>query len=345
MQRELTERRDLLGADSRIAEQGWAKSLILNYNRAQYKKNPIRLKEWDYYYVSDGEVGVAFTISDNGYMGLFSVSYLDFKSGEQITKTKISWFTMGKLKLPPTSEYGVTEIELPGLKMKFEKTSAERKISCHWPNFSKGEPFDADLTLTDFPQDSMVIATDFINSKDAFYYNQKINCQRAKGTVRIGDRTYDFAPGNSLGTLDWGRGVWSYQNTWYWGSLSARLPDGRTFGLNIGTGFANNTYATEDMLFVNGVATKLDKVRWDIPFNADGKENYMGQWWFESDCGKLKMTFRPILDRAAVINIGVLKTDQHQVFGYFSGVATTDDGEQIEFHDLLGFAEKVFNRY
>ena len=43
---------------------------------------------------------------------------------------------------------------------------------------------------------------------------------RAEGTVRIGEEEYRFAPEDSFAVLDWGRGVWTYHNTWYWGSAS-----------------------------------------------------------------------------------------------------------------------------
>ena len=36
---------------------------------------------------------------------------------------------------------------------------------------------------------------------------------RASGTVALGKRVYRFDPSNSFGTLDWGRGVWTYHNT------------------------------------------------------------------------------------------------------------------------------------
>ena len=87
----------------------------------------------------------------------------------------------------------------------------------------------------------MVICTPF-NKPGHFYYNQKINCMRASGAVRIGEEEYRFEPDSSFGVLDWGRGVWTYHNTWYWGSASG-LVDGVDFGFNIGYGFGD-TYVT-----------------------------------------------------------------------------------------------------
>ena len=56
----------------------------------------MRIKEWDYYLITDGHVGLALTIADNGYMGLDSVSFLDFDEGWEQTKAPCAFFPMGK---------------------------------------------------------------------------------------------------------------------------------------------------------------------------------------------------------------------------------------------------------
>ena len=38
-------------------------------------------------------------------------------------------------------------------------------------------------------------------------------------------------------------------------------------------------------------------------------------------------------------------SDQHQVFGRFSGTVILDDGRKLEIRDLMGFAEKVRNKW
>jgi hypothetical protein len=52
-----------------------------------------------------------------------------------------------------------------------------------------------------------------------------------------------------------------------------------------------------------------------------------------------------VIDRAAKINLGVVVTDQHQVFGKMSGKVVLDDGKVLELKDLLCFAEDVHNKY
>ena len=57
------------------------------------------------------------------------------------------------------------------------------------------------------------------------------------------------------------------------------------------------------------------------------------------------MAFTPILNRAAYTSVGVIKSDQNQVFGRFTGTAALDDGTVLQVNDFFGFAEKVENKW
>ena len=98
------------------------------------------------------------------------------------------------------------------------------------------------------------------------------------------------------------------------------------------------------MLFVDGIAHKLSRVTFNIP-TKDGKEDYLSPWTFTSDDGRFEMEFTPMMDRAACIDLKLLISDQHQVFGRFSGRAVLDDGRVIQVRELTGFAEKVHNKW
>jgi hypothetical protein len=245
---------------------------------------------------------------------------------------------MGKLRLPNDSSYGTTKYSDKRLQMSFEVKYQTRHLKCHFENFMDGKPFDAEIVLEQPPMDSMVIATPWAE-KHAFYYNQKINCMRASGYVSFDGKIYRFDPSTDFGTLDWGRGVWTYDNTWFWGSGNADI-DGNSFGWNIGYGFGDTSAATENMLFWNGTAHKLDDVTFHIP-----ETGYMDPWKFTSSDGRFEMDFVPILDRAADLDFKLIVSEQHQVFGRMSGTAILDDGTAVHIQDVLCFAEKVHNRY
>ncbi|NCA67643.1 MAG: DUF2804 domain-containing protein, partial [Clostridia bacterium] len=133
-------------------------------------------------------------------------------------------------------------------------------------------------------------------------------------------------------------------NTWYWGSMSARLKDGSTLGFNIGYGFGDTSAASENMIFYNGKAHKIDQIDFGIPI-IDGREDFMKPWNFTSSDKRLEMTFKPVYDNRTKLNALIIAQDAHQVFGRFSGKAVLDDGKEIIFEDCFGFAEKVRNKW
>lgn len=336
---EVKSKQPLLNADGTLREPGWSRQLYQEYNRNQIKVSKLRIKEWDYYLVLNQDFAGAFTLSDDGYIGLQSVSLLNFKEGWQHTETILNAFPLGAMNMPSTSETGDIQYKDKRLKMEYKVAPGKRKISCDFKDFWNGKPFQCEITLSQPPMDTMVIATPWKEKRTAFYYNQKINCMPAKGYMTYDGVTYLFQPETDYGTLDWGRGVWTYDNRWYWGSGNGTV-EGRPFGFNIGYGFGDTSAATENMLFYDGQGHKLDDITFHIP-----EGDYMKRWEFTSSDGRFEMEFEPVLDRAAKISALVIASDQHQVFGKMSGKARLDDGKVIELKDFMCFAEDVHNRY
>lgn len=343
MQNEIKRAIELLDEKGNLTQAGYAKRLLPIYDRTKVKGGFARLKEWDYYYVGNDRFGIALTIADNSYMGLDSISFLSFEGKPwEVTKSPMRIFPMGKTNLPQSSASGVTSITGKGYALCFDVKPDCRVLTAHMDDFKDGQAIDIDVTLTGEPEESMVICTPF-DKPGHFYYNQKINCMRARGTVRLGSELYEFDPESAFGVLDWGRGVWTYHNTWYWGSASG-LADGVDFGFNIGYGFGDTSAASENMLFYAGKAHKLSQVTFNIPMK-DGREDYLSPWTFTSDDGRFEMDFVPVINRASCTDVKLIKSDQNQVFGRFSGTAVLDDGTRLAIRDLFGFAEKVENKW
>ena len=342
MQNEIKNPTSLFDESGNLKVQGYAKHNFFDYNKEKLTTSKLRLKEWDYYYVGNQHYAIALTIADNGYMGLLSISYLNFDTKEQITKSDMLGFTMGKLNLPRTSKSGDVSAQTKHGYLLFKHEDGTRHLRGYFNEFRGQEKLELDIVLDQEPDESITMLTPFFKEKH-FYYNQKINCMRAQGTFRIGNDSFSFKGTESTGTLDWGRGVWTYENTWYWGSLSAFI-NGVPFGFNIGYGFGDTSKATENVIFYNGKAHKFTHIDFGIP-TSEGKDDFLSKWTLKSEDQRLDMTFVPLFDRASDTNALLIRSNQHQVFGKYSGVAVLDDGTKIEFHDLLGFAEKVYNRW
>ena len=341
-QHQIIESKPLLNAEGNLNEPGYAKRLLPVYSKPHDSWGRFHSKEWDYYYIGNEHYGAALTIADNGYMGLDSFSFLNFDDRWQTTQSKMQIMTMGKKNLPISSETGDVCSSGHGYSIEFINRGTSRILKASMENFKDGQRFMADIELNSIPAESMVICTPFDKDRH-YYFNQKINTMRASGRVTVGSAIYPFDSGDSFATLDWGRGIWTYQNTWYWSSLNADI-DSHAFGFNLGYGFGNTSAASANMLFYDGKAHKLDQVEFHIPVK-DGKDDFLSPWSVTSNDQRVNLTFEPILNRAALTDALILKSDQNQVFGRFTGDCVLDDGKIIHLDHKIGFAEKVFNKW
>jgi len=340
MQKRITADNRLLDAKGHVTNPGYATDLLWEYSRDDIRAPKFKIKEWDYYIAVNENHAVAMTVADNGYLGFASASVMEWDTQKEITTAVMTPFPLGKFKMPASSKEGDVIFANKRAFLNFIHKNDRRILEIDFDNFAGGKRLSGKLVLhQDKTSDTMVIATPFAENKKAFYYNQKINCMPASGEIMLGDKTYVFDKESSFGTLDWGRGVWTYSNTWYWGSGSGMI-DGNLFGFNIGYGFSDRSSASENMIFYNGIAHKIDNIKFHIP-----QDSFLKPWKFTSSDSRFEMDFVPILDRFDDTNIGIIRSNQHQVFGRFTGVAVLDDGTKVEVKDFLGFAEKVQNRW
>lgn len=330
----------LLNENGTLTEAGWANQLILEYNPENIKANKLRIKEWDYYLITNEKdnYALSFCVADNRYMGLVNASVMDFNTKEKFDFLEPLIFPMGKLNLPHTSEKGDISFKSKNCEFNIDKKDKDIHIYCKYKQCYKYTDFEADIHLFCKPYDTMVIATPWAKDKKAFYYNQKITCMKAKGYAKVKDKVYTFDESKDFGILDWGRGVWTYNNTWYWG-IGSGIVNGKPFGYNIGYGFGDTSAASENMLFYDGKSHKLDVIDFGIP------ENFMEKWNITSNDGRFNMVFTPEYNDRTDLSIGIISQHADKLFGRISGTAVLDDETVLNIENMLVFHERVHNKY
>ena len=346
MNHEVTRKQKLLNESGNLNEPGYSKKEVFEYDRKQIKVAKWKIKEWDYYFVGNKNYGLCLTFGDNGYVGSLAFTHLDFNTRTEIDAPDIVALPLGKFKLPNTSSIGNAQYKTKKTEIHFDNDGKIRHLYGTRKGFTKdGKDLIFDIELYNEPEETMFIATPF-EKKKHFYYNQKINCLEVKGYYQIGEDRYELNKENgSLGVLDWGRGVWTYDNTWYWASLSTYLEDGTRVGFNLGYGFGDTSAASENMIFYDGKAHKTDLVDFGIPGDKEGSPRYMDEWHFTSNDNRIDLKFTPVYDRNAPLDFKIIAMLPHQVFGFYNGTLVLDDGRKIELKDALGFAEKVHNKW
>ena len=238
MQRRIITPGPLHDEKGHLIETGYATELLKTYDRSRVAASRLKVKEWDYYAVCTDRFTLALTIDHNGYMTMDSISLLDFERNTQITKSAMSLPFLSPRELPASSKKGDIRVSGKGYMISFENDGISRRLTGYMNKFSQDKTIVFDLTLSDEPQESMVIVTPYKDHPEAFYYNQKINCMRVDGTITLGELEYRCDPADCFAVLDWGRGVWTYDNTWYWGSASGLVdgsPSGSMWDTALGT--------------------------------------------------------------------------------------------------------------
>ncbi len=330
----------LLDQNGNLSEAGFAKSLVKIYRRDDVKTNHLKIKEWDYYFIGNENFGIALTIADNSYMSLVGATFFNFQKNFEHSKNVMRFMSRGKLHLPTDSRGGDIIYENKKASFKFlHEDSGKRHLQVRFPSFFEKKDLRADIYLEETLEDTMVIATPFLKPKH-FYYNQKINLLKASGYMKLGDEHFDFLD-DSFGVLDWGRGVWTYKNTWYWSSMSDCY-NNHLVGFNLGYGFGDTSKATENVFYYDNVQYKLNDVKFDIPLNSRGGFDYMKPWKIRSSSGDIDLTFEPMLDRRTRLSALIIKQHGDQVFGKFKGRINVDD-KSFYIEDVFGFAERVTN--
>lgn len=333
MEKELTKRGPVLDQKGRPVP-GYSTKSILQYDRKAIKAPPWRIKEWDFYQINNQNLCLQFTIGHASYAGQVSVMLFDFQKGERlIDKNNLLALPFGSLHMPADAESPHKVIyNKKGIKMKFETKGQNRILTCIW------DEFEAKIRLKRKNPNSLVINVPFDESEHCFYYNHKINCMEAEGLVKINGKEFLFKHEDSYGLLDWGRGVWPFHNEWYW-SNGTGLAEGELFGFNLGCGFGNTSQASENMLFYQGKAHKIGRVRFRLG------NDFMEPWVLYDDAGRLELTLTPSYDRFTKTKALWVNNSCHQVFGRFSGRAVLGDGTELKIENIAAFAEYANNNW
>ena len=340
-QTRITEESDLLNEKGDVLQPGWCEHNLYRYSRSQIKANATRIKEWDFYQISDKRYTVQMTFADISIGGAGCFTFFDRETGERLESMSLNLFTFGKLGLAENADKpGFLKIQQGSFSMSAQVTPEKRILMCDFKK--KGNKYHIEISMDILPGlESLVMAVPF-KQKKHFYLNQKTNSMPASGFVsENGEKIAEFDKKTAFCVLDWGRGVWPYSGSWYWGNGSTYLDDGHIFGFEIGWGFGDMSYATENMLFYDGKAHKIEEI-----YLSKDENDYMKPWVFTSNDDRFEMTMIPQFDNYTSSRVlGLVGNKCHQVFGLWSGKVVLDDGTVLNIKDMLAFCEFSDNRW
>ena len=137
---EVTKQQVLL-KKGQIAEPGWSRKMLQEYDRKDIKAPKWRIKEWDYYLITNEEFAVALTVNDMGYMGMLSASFIDFTKKWEHTETELTMMPMGKMNMPSHTGESVVYAKAERSEFVLETKDGVRHLKCSFLNFDGDKDF------------------------------------------------------------------------------------------------------------------------------------------------------------------------------------------------------------
>ena len=305
------------------------------YSRNRIHAAPWRLKEWDFYQISDDRLCLQLVIGHVSYAGNCNIALFNHETGEQyFERGVVTPLPFASMHMPESARKdSLVSFDRDGAKLAFETKDGVRRLQASFGEFS------CEVKLTPVFHESATVCTPF-TMRNEFYYNEKVNLLKAEVAVSVGETRYEFDPDRTFSLLDWGRGVWPFHHSWYWSSASTLL-NGKPFGFNLGCGFGaeEKTRGTENVVYYKGSAIKLGRVK------IRHEDDVMLPWHFEEENGRFTATLTPRYDRDTVTKLLFVNNRCHQMFGTFSGSFQAEDGSRVSFSEVTGFAEHAINHW
>mgnify|MGYP000405824554 CR=1 FL=1 len=338
-QHEITERRPLLDASGNLTEPGYAKSLLPVYRRSDIQA-PAAHQGMGLLLHQQRPLRPGPDHCGQQLHGARLHLPAQPRRGVGDHESPMKAFTNGRVGLPESSEQGDVHSAGRNYSILFKNEGDRRVLIAQMKNFGPEGSLYAKVTLTDIPAESMVIATPFDKDKH-FYYNQKINCMRAEGTVTYGTTTARTpltrrtASPCSIGAAACGRIKTR-------GTGAALRSRGRgAVRLQHRLRLWQHARREREHALLQGPGAQAQPGH--LPHPRRRRQGHAGL----HAAVDLHERRRPLRDglhpRARpreLLGRGLIKSDQHQVFGVFNGRAVLDDGTVLDVKDLPGFARR-----
>ena len=272
------------------------------------------------------------TISHIDYAAVCFVYILDYET-QRFFEKQIT-IPMGRNVKMPEDVLESVKFTNDNLSIQMFHIQGETHLSVTIPDFDN-EVLHADLHITHPPGDESLNVV-IPKSRNIFQFTAKHHTLPTSGFVKIGDKRYDFNPDYSFAVLDYGRGVWPREAKWNWAMASQRL-GGRRIGLNFGGVWTDGTGMTENAVFIDGVMTKIHE---DVLFTYD-PINFMAPWKIRTRFSNIvDLTFTPFFERVSMTDVKLVRTEVHQLVGYFDGSVQLHDGSMLQIRQMLGCSEE-----
>ena len=265
-------------------------------------------KKWLWFMIATPQVAVASAVVDASYAanGFLIAADLETRALRcDRGALGVPWISVGVADRP--NEGADARFTSPGLNI---RASRKPGTDAYVIRARAGDlSLDAELDAGGAPPPLTVVAP---VTGGTVNVTQKWAQLPARGTARLGDRTYSLDGG--FGGFDYTNGLLARRTAWRWAFATGRDADGGGVAFNLVNGVNDTDAASENVVWVDGMAIPVGRV--DFQFDAAATRS---PWRIASDDGSVDLVFDPIGEHREERDLGLVRSHFVQVMGTFSG--------------------------
>ncbi len=346
----------LLNTTGQLAEVGWSRRYLKEFSLADaypvlfgFKSlTPLKYKRFNYYSFNFDEKILQVAVINLSYGANVFLTFFDFDTKEMVNESiKLIPFIDSRDSFPhliddPNGcQTNTITVKKSALDLAIT-TQLEGKSCVSHLKIKLEGVIEADLTTSrNTDEDDLYDIMPISEDNKYFFNNLKSYGNPCHGKISLSNKKLDVSEKNCLNMIDYGRGIFHYNTSWFWGSGLGRLDDGKRFSINLGYGISNkNVRSIEDAVKIDGRVVKLNPL--EVSYDS---RNFMNGFTFKTlakyagENNSAEITFRSHQASVVSENLLVISSRLDYVYGTYSGHVVDENGEVIEFADIPGIIE------
>jgi hypothetical protein len=291
-----------------------------------------RFKQWEHWLVVHPEVALSLAVVDVAFTRLLWVQAIDRRTGERWEHRREGFLVSARIARALHDAH--TRGEGGGLTIAIHNHLAIGEHRLHVRAESRGIPaIDVDLHAACGPTVAPLSVVLPVGRGRAMV-SHKVPLP-VRGTVRVGERRFDFDPAVCTAVLDVHKAHYPHRTFWTWATAVGRDAAGRRVAFNLTRNVVPDDAPNENATWVDGQLGDLGPAT----FTTDADP-----WTAGTADGAVALTFAAQGERREDLNYGLIVSRFRQRFGVFTGTLR-HAGAEIRLVDAFGLFEDHVARW
>lgn len=321
--KEVTGRNFICSKDGKLMKEsiGWSRKAFEN---CDIKSGFFRKKIWNHYMFMNEDFICVFAIINLDYAGQVFLDFYDLKNDIEQHKSMNVTLSQGITIHSKVGSYA--HFQNKNVYINVIRLNESLNTILKWDNITiEGTIF--------LDEESLNVLIPWDNNH--FHYTSKQLPLRCKGFIKVNEEKLDLS--ESTAFIDYGRGIWEREKKWNWITCGFRQDDIEV-GLNLGSGWSDNTGLNENCIKIN---KELFKLVSDVVFEEINPKTWRIKSTFSEE---VDLTFTLTKINSKDTNAIIIKSRLKQHIGRLDGIIKLED-KIIKLENILSYFENHYAKW